>query len=137
MYLTGVDNPTIIINDTEDDATEPATKYSPPSQPDLDVSTGESDNIDTSSSRSNDSDSSSSVSQSTSEPNKHSRIEAATMSYQEEWEVGEILDERKIKRRKGQTGAQFLIRWKNTWVDESDVNAPELVQQFREGRARN
>lgn len=93
-----------------------------------DVSTSD---TDTCSTQSYGSHSSLSASQSTSEPNGRSRAQAATVSDQEEWEVSEVLDERWIEEREGKTGKQYLVRWKVTWVDESDIHASDLVEQFR------
>lgn len=87
--------------------------------------------IDTCSTRSNASHLGLSASQSTSELNSQSRAQTATVSDQEEWEVSKVLDERWTKGRNGKIGKQFLVRWKITWIDECDIHAPDLIEQFR------
>jgi len=50
-----------------------------------------------------------------------------------EWEVEKILQTRRFGRNKKK---QYLVRWKeyspshDSWVDESDMNAPDLVKEF-------
>jgi hypothetical protein len=49
------------------------------------------------------------------------------------WEVEQILGNRTYRHKK-----QFLIRWKgyapahDSWVDESDINAPELLTDYKQ-----
>jgi hypothetical protein len=55
----------------------------------------------------------------------------------EEYEVEQILGERNFGRWKKK---QFLVKWKgystahNSWEPEENVNAPELVKEYRSGR---
>jgi len=50
-----------------------------------------------------------------------------------EWEVEQIISERRYRNKK-----QFLIRWKDyspahdSWTDEADIHAPELIKQYYE-----
>jgi len=50
-----------------------------------------------------------------------------------EWEVEKILAERKYRNRR-----QYLIRWKNyspahdSWTNESDIHADELIKQYQD-----
>jgi len=50
---------------------------------------------------------------------------------EEEWEVEDILGERMIGKRK-----QYMVKWKdfpvyeNSWVDEQDLHAPEIQEQY-------
>jgi hypothetical protein len=56
---------------------------------------------------------------------------------EEEYEVEEIINHCKYRRKK-----QFLVKWKgypsseNSWVDEQDLNAPELLEEYRPSQAR-
>ena len=58
----------------------------------------------------------------------------------DEFEVEIILDERTDRRGRGRGRKQWLIRWKgwgaehDSWVDQSEVFAPELVREFKERR---
>ncbi|PFH55403.1 hypothetical protein XA68_18403 [Ophiocordyceps unilateralis] len=58
----------------------------------------------------------------------------------DQWEVDRILDVRQRKRGRGKARTEFLISWKgwpsnyNTWVAETDFNAPELIKEFRQQR---
>jgi hypothetical protein len=72
-----------------------------------------------------------SASQFTSESNDRSRAQAATVSDQKKWEVSKVLNKRWIKERKEKTDKQYLIQWKITWVDESDIHVSDLVEQFK------
>jgi hypothetical protein len=53
-----------------------------------------------------------------------------------EWEVEQVLRDRTYQRKK-----QFLIRWKgyvlahDSWVDESDLHAPELLTDYNIGQS--
>lgn len=55
---------------------------------------------------------------------------------EEEYEVEEIITDRKKRRKK-----QFLVKWKgypsseNSWVNEQDLNAPELLEEYRLSQA--
>jgi chromatin segregation and condensation protein Rec8/ScpA/Scc1 (kleisin family) len=53
---------------------------------------------------------------------------------EEEYEVEEIITDRYDKRRRKR---QFLVKWKgypvseNSWVNEKDLHAPELLTEYR------
>jgi hypothetical protein len=52
-----------------------------------------------------------------------------------EWEVEQVLQSRRFGRQKKK---QYLVRWKgyspahDSWVDEGDIHAPELIQEFHD-----
>lgn len=69
----------------------------------------------------------------TDERSRQSQIKVAVALGQGEWEIEEILGEKKTKGNNGER-AQFLVRWTNTWVDGCDIDAPELFQKFRPAR---
>ena len=57
---------------------------------------------------------------------------------EEEYEVQEILNDcinRRSKKR------QFFVRWKgykaseDSWVDEADIHAPELLEEYRQSKS--
>ena len=57
---------------------------------------------------------------------------------EEEYEIEEIIDQRTDKRRQKK---QYLVSWvgypasENSWVDESDLHAPELLEEYRLSKA--
>jgi hypothetical protein len=69
--------------------------------------------------------------------NKRRHAQTAATPEQEEYEVKRILDEREVKRRKGKSYKQYLVQWTDSWVDECDLDAPDLLREFRAGRVRN
>ena len=62
---------------------------------------------------------------------KRCRAQLVAAPEQEEYEITGILDERKTKRGKGKSSIQLLVRWKDTWVYESNVDEPVLLHDFR------
>ena len=58
----------------------------------------------------------------------------AVIYKQQSWE-GEIVDERDTKQGRGRPRKQYLVRWKTSWVDGSQLTASELVQIWREKKA--
>ena len=58
----------------------------------------------------------------------------AVIYEQQRWE-GEILQERDIKQERGRPRKQYLVRWKESWVDGARLTAPELLRDWREKRA--
>jgi Chromo (CHRromatin Organisation MOdifier) domain len=66
-------------------------------------------------------------------PGRHSRPPPppTVVEGEPQYEVESILDSRMHRGK-----LQYLVRWKgygyeeNSWVDESDVNAPRLVREF-------
>lgn len=68
------------------------------------------------------------------ERSRQSQTKVAIALDQEEWEIEEILGEKKTKGKKGKQRTKFLVRWKNTWLDECDIDAPELFRKFRVAR---
>ena len=59
-----------------------------------------------------------------------------TIDGDEEFEVEEIIDERTFRRKK-----QYLVKWlgypvsDNSWVNAQDVNAPQLLEEYRLSKA--
>jgi hypothetical protein len=57
-----------------------------------------------------------------------------TIDGEEEYEVEDILMHRKTGRNQK---LQYLVKWKgypsseNSWVDDKDLHAPEILQQYR------
>ena len=55
---------------------------------------------------------------------------------EEEFEVEEIIDERTYRKKK-----QYLVKWlgypasDNSWVDAKDLNAPQLLEEYRLSKA--
>ncbi len=70
-------------------------------------------------------------------PLTRSHAQTAATPEQEEYEVKSILDEREVKRRKGKSYKQYLVQWTDSWVDECDLDAPDLLREFRAGRVRS
>lgn len=69
--------------------------------------------------------------------NKRRLAQTAATPEQEEYEVKRIWDEREVKRRKGKSYKQYLVQWTDSWVDECDLDAPDLLREFRAGRVRS
>ena len=57
----------------------------------------------------------------------------ATVSDTTEWEIVKIVDQRLLKG-KARNAMEYKVRWKSTWVLEEDVNAPELIRQFKKNK---
>ena len=57
---------------------------------------------------------------------------------EEEYEIEEIIEQCTDKRRRKK---QYLVSWvgypasENSWVDESDIHAPELLEEYRLSKA--
>ena len=57
---------------------------------------------------------------------------------QEEYEVEDIITDRFNKRKRKR---QYLVKWigypasDNSWVDEADLHAPELLEEYRLSKA--
>ena len=57
---------------------------------------------------------------------------------EEEYEVQEILNDRINGRSKKR---QFFVRWKgykaseDSWVDEADIHAPELLEEYHQSKS--
>lgn len=45
---------------------------------------------------------------------------------------GEIIQDRYIKQGRGRPRKQYLIQWKQSWVNNTCLAAPELLQSWRE-----
>jgi len=58
----------------------------------------------------------------------------AVIYEQQCWE-GEIIDERHVKQGPGRPRKQYLVRWKQSWVDGGRLTAPELLQNWKELKA--
>jgi len=58
----------------------------------------------------------------------------AVIYEQQCWE-GEIIDERHVKQGPGRPRKQYLVRWKQSWVDGGRLTAPELLQNWKEMKA--
>ena len=58
----------------------------------------------------------------------------AVVYEQQCWE-GEILQERDVKQERGRPRKQYLVRWKESWVDGARLTAPELLHNWREKKA--
>ena len=53
---------------------------------------------------------------------------------QQSWE-GMIIDERYMKQKRGRSRKQYLVRWKDSWVDHSRLPVRKALQSWRSGRA--
>ena len=53
---------------------------------------------------------------------------------QQSWE-GMIIEERYMKQKRGRSRKQYLIRWKDSWVDYSHLPVPKVLQSWKAGRA--
>ncbi len=62
------------------------------------------------------------------------RSRMAVIYEQQSWE-GEIVQERHVKQGRGRPRKQYLIQWKQSWVDGGRLTAPELLQSWREKKA--
>ncbi len=62
------------------------------------------------------------------------RARMAVIYERQSWE-GEIVDERDVKQGRGRPRKQYLVRWKQSWVDGARLTAPELLQSWREKKA--
>ena len=65
---------------------------------------------------------------------QHSLSRAVVVYEQQRWE-GEILQERDVRQERGRPRKQYLVRWKESWVDGVHLTAPALVQNWREKKA--
>lgn len=60
-------------------------------------------------------------------------VQPLVIGDEEEWEVEAILGERQYRGRK----LQYLVKWlgwpsyENSWVDENDLHAPELLEEYK------
>ncbi len=48
---------------------------------------------------------------------------------------GEMVQERDVKQGRGRPRKQYLVQWKQSWVDSARLAAPELLQSWREKKA--
>lgn len=61
-------------------------------------------------------------------------IPKTTVIYERQSWAGQIIDGREVKQGRGRPRKQYLIRWEPSWVDGARLNAPELLQSWRERR---
>ena len=62
------------------------------------------------------------------------RARMAVIYERQSWE-GKIIDEKNVKQGRGRPRKQYLIRWKQSWVDGGLLSAPELLRNWREKKA--
>ena len=65
---------------------------------------------------------------------QHSLSRTAVVYEQQCWE-GEILQERDIRQERGRPRKQYLVRWKESWVDGARLASPDLLRNWREKKA--
>ena len=65
---------------------------------------------------------------------QHSLSRTAVIYEQQCWE-GEILQERNVRQERGRPRKQYLIRWKESWVDGARLASPDLLRNWREKKA--
>ncbi len=63
--------------------------------------------------------------------NRRPTSRMAVIYEQQRWE-GEIIDERHVKQKRGRPHKQYLIQWKQSWVDGGRLTAPDLLQNWKE-----
>ena len=69
------------------------------------------------------------------ERSKRRSLSRTAVVYKQQCWEGEILQERDIKQERGRPRKQYLVRWKESWVDGARFTAPELLQNWREKKA--
>ena len=69
------------------------------------------------------------------ERSKRRSLSRTAVVYKQQCWEGEILQERDIKQERGRPRKQYLVRWKESWVDGARLTAPELLQNWREKKA--
>ena len=62
------------------------------------------------------------------------RARMAVIYERQSWKE-EIIDERDAKQGRGRPRKQYLVRWKQSWVDGARLTAPELLQDWRGKKA--
>lgn len=60
-----------------------------------------------------------------------SRPPRSTVVYQEQRWEGEIVNEKDLKQGRGRPRKQYLIQWKQSWVDSNRLNEPLLLHNWR------
>ena len=65
---------------------------------------------------------------------QHSLSRTAVIYEQQCWE-GEILQERNARQERGRPRKQYLVRWKESWVDGARLASPDLLRNWREKKA--
>ena len=65
---------------------------------------------------------------------QHSHSRTAVIYEQQCWE-GEILQERDMRQERGRPRKQYLVRWKESWVDGARFASPDLLRNWREKKA--
>ena len=65
---------------------------------------------------------------------QHSPSRTVVVYEQQCWE-GEILQERDLRQERGRPRKQYLVRWKESWVDGARLACPDLLRNWREKKA--
>lgn len=58
----------------------------------------------------------------------------AVIYKQKSWK-GRIVQERNVKQGRGRPHKQYLVKWKESWVDGGCLTAPKLLQSWKEKQA--
>lgn len=60
------------------------------------------------------------------------RLSRTAVVYEQQCWEGEIMQERDVRQERGRPRKQYLVRWKDSWVDGARLAAPELLRNWRE-----
>jgi hypothetical protein len=69
------------------------------------------------------------------ERQKRPSTSRTTVIYERQSWEGEVVGERDVRQGRGRPRKQYLVQWKQSWVDGGRLTAPELLQNWKEKKA--